>query len=214
MSSMRPRRVSWSVDSPHSGRARADTSSYWATRSRHWGCKETRSDTIRFTSGRVRLASARVKYLRGTGQIYAEMPVLFPDDHYALNEFRMRNKPHHPLISVHYHDRRADVRVFLVQPLDPVSLELRIECYDNRILARVRLHLARLGIVARRHALHDDVAVGDRAQVAPVLGIIHHRHDRYILGPHQQRHLRASGTGGGDERLGDHDFAGEHGRVM
>src|SRR6266487_32109 len=56
-----------SADSPHSGRACAATSSYFPTKSRHSGCSVTRSATMRFTSGSVRLASARVKYLRGTG---------------------------------------------------------------------------------------------------------------------------------------------------
>src|SRR3989454_3725106 len=45
--------------------------------------------------------------------------------------------------------------------------------FRSRILPRVRLHLARLRVVPRRHASRDDVAVGDRAQVAPVLGIVH-----------------------------------------
>src|SRR5947208_16504977 len=74
MSSMRPRSASWSVDSPHSGRACAATSSYCATRSRHWGWREIKSATIRLTRGSVRLASARVKYF------------LFPDNDYPLDE--------------------------------------------------------------------------------------------------------------------------------
>src|SRR6266576_3613805 len=50
-----------------------------------------------------------------------------------------------------------------------------------------------------------------RSEIAPVFGIVHHRHDRDVLGTHQQGHLRARGAGGGDERLGDHDFSSEHG---
>src|SRR2546430_13552440 len=41
------------------------------------------------------------------------------------------------------------------------------------------------------------------------LGIVHHGHDRDVLGAHQEGHLGAGSTGGGDERLGDHDLAGE-----
>src|SRR5947209_16204150 len=66
MPSISDRRSSCWRDSPHSGFACAATSSYWYTRSRHFGCSATMSDTIRLTSGRVLFASARVKYLRGT----------------------------------------------------------------------------------------------------------------------------------------------------
>src|SRR5439155_481049 len=90
---------------------------------------------------------------------------------YSLNEFRMGNESHYPFIPVHHHYRRADMRVLVIQPLDLVSLQLRIERQDYRVLPRVRLHLARLRVVPRRHTSRDDVAVGDRAQVAPVLGI-------------------------------------------
>src|SRR5882724_12830708 len=70
--------------------------------------------------------------------------VLFPNDHYSLYELGMWDEPHYPLVPIHHDYRRADVRVFVVQSLDPVSLQLRIERHDHRILARVRLHLARL----------------------------------------------------------------------
>src|SRR5712691_8751136 len=173
MSSMRPRSASWSVDSPHSGRASAATSSYCASRSRHAGWSASKSAMTRLTRGRVRLASARVKYFRGTGLIYAEMQrldahVLFPDDHNALNEFWMGDEPHHSFIPVHHHDGRSNVRVFFIEPFDPVSLQLRIQRHHFRILPRMCLRLARLRVVSRRHASRHAVAVGDRAQIAPV----------------------------------------------
>src|SRR5260370_8455712 len=61
----------------------------------------------------------------------------------------------------------------------------------------------------RRHAPHDDVAVGDGAQVAAVLGIVHHGHDRDVFGAHQQRHLGARGASGGDVGFGNHHFTSE-----
>src|SRR5437868_3468845 len=109
---MRARNPTCSLDSPHSGRACAATSSYCPTRSRHSGCSVTRSATMRFTRGRVRLASARVKYLRGTVPIYAEMQklelhFLFAHNHYPLNEFWMRYEPHHSLVLIHDDNGRA-----------------------------------------------------------------------------------------------------------
>src|SRR2546427_12706871 len=83
--------------------------------------------TIRFTSGRVRLASARVKYFLGTETIYAEMPS--PDDYYSLDKLRMRNKSHDSFVAVHYHDRRSNMRVRLFQLLDLEPRQLRLRCH-------------------------------------------------------------------------------------
>src|SRR5881396_1478486 len=89
------------------------------------------SATIRFTSGRVRLASARVKYFLGTETIYAEM--LSPDDYYSLDKLRMRNKSHDSFVAVHYHDRRSNVRVRLFQLLDLEPRQLRLRCHHHRV---------------------------------------------------------------------------------
>src|SRR2546422_651200 len=118
------RNCTCSADSPHSGFACATRSSYWDTRSRHWGWSERMSDTTRLTRGRVRLASARVKYLRATTIIYGERQrLLFSDYHDAMYELRMRDESHYPLIAVRHHDRRADVRIARIQLLDAVAHE-------------------------------------------------------------------------------------------
>src|SRR5205085_9842817 len=103
------------------------------------------------------------------------------------------------------------VCVLLVQLFYSESAELRVRAHDDGVGAGVLERIAVGRVVSGGHTLRHDVAVGDRAQVAPVFGIIHHRHDRDVLGLHQQRHLGAGGAGGGDERHGDHDLAGEHG---
>src|SRR3989454_11164052 len=211
---MRLRNCTCSADSPHSGFACATRSSYWDTRSRHWGWRDRMSDTTRFTRGSVRLASASVKYLRGTGTIYEEMqqllPFLLPHNDNTVNELRMGDESHYPFIAVHDYDRRADVRIARIQLLDPVAHQLRVGRDDRRVVARVGLRRAFRGVMTGGDALRHDVAVRDRAQIAPIFRGIHHGHDRDVLGAHQQRHLGTGGARGGDERLGDHDFAGEH----
>src|SRR5712691_8200926 len=207
---MRLRNCTCSADSPHSGFACATRSSYWDTRSRHWGWRDRMSDTTRFTRGRVRLASARVKYLRGTGTIYEEMQRLLSDNHNPVYELRMGDESHYPFIAVHDYDRRADVRIARIQLLDPVAHQLRVGRDDGRVVARVCLRRAFRGVVPGGDALRHDVAVRDRAQIAPIFRVIHHGHDGDALGAHQQRHFGAGGAGGSNERFGDHDFAGEH----
>src|SRR5438552_15846988 len=83
--------------------------------------------------------------------------VLFPNDHYALNEFWMWNESHYSFVSIHHDYRRADMRVLLVQPLDLVSFQLRVDRHDFRLLAPVRLHLARLRDVPASPALQCDL---------------------------------------------------------
>src|SRR5881394_1384323 len=139
------------------------------------------------------------------------LPVYFPHNDYSLNELRMRNETHHPLVLIHYDYRRANVRVLLVQLFYFEAAELRVRADDDGVGARVLERLAVGRVVSRGHTLRHDVAVGDRAEIAAVLGIVHHGHDRDVLGAHQEGHLGAGSAGGGDERLGDHDFAGEHG---
>src|SRR5207248_8428348 len=139
------------------------------------------------------------------------LSVYAPINDDSLYELRMRYEPHYPLILVDHHDRRAYVRVLLVQLFYFEAAELRVRADDDGVGARVLKRLAVGRVVAGGDTLRHDVAVGDRAQVATVFGIVHHRHDRDVLGAHQQRHLGAGGAGGGDERLGDHDLAGEHG---
>src|SRR6266702_3498331 len=211
---MRLRNCTCSADSPDSGFACATRSSYWDTRSRHWGWRDRMSDTTRLTRGSVRLASASVKYLRGTGTIYEEMqqllPFLLPHNDNTVYELRMGDEPYYPFIAVHDYDRRADVRIARIQPLDPVAHQLRVGRDVGRVVPGVGLRRAFRRVVPGGDALRHDVAVRNRAQKAPVLGVIHHGHDRDVLGAHQQRHLGAGGAGGGDERLAAHDFAGEH----
>src|SRR6266568_7863890 len=211
---MRLRNCTCSADSPHSGFACATRSSYWDTRSRHWGWRDRMSDTTRLTRGSVRLASASVKYLRGTGTIYEEMqqllPFLLPHNDNTVYELRMGDEPYYPFIAVHDYDRRADVRIARIQPLDPVAHQLRIGRDDGRVVARVGLRRAFRRVVPGGDALRHDVAVRDRAQIAPVFGIVHHGHGGDVLGAHQQRHLGAGGARGGNERLGDHYLTCEH----
>src|SRR5256884_3738786 len=143
------------------------------------------SATIRFTSGRVRLASARVKYFLGTETIYAEM--LSPDDYYSLDKLRMRNKSHDSFVAVHYHDRRSNMRVRLFQLLDLEPRQLRLRCHHHRVAPRVHLGGALLRVVPRRHTLRHDVAVGDGAEVTAALWVFRHPHDPSGPCAHQQR---------------------------
>src|SRR6266568_9344619 len=122
----------------------------------------------------------------------------------------MGDEAHNSLVVIHDHDRRADVRIAHIEPFDPVTYELRIGGNDRRIVPRVGLGRAVGRVVPRGDALHHDVPVRDRAEVAAIFGIVHDGHDGDVLGAHQQGHLGAGGAGGGDEWLGDHDFAGEH----
>src|SRR5437667_12464913 len=120
----------------------------------------------------------------------------------------MRYEPDDTFVLVDHYDCRANVRVLLVQLFYFESAELRVRADDDGVGARVLERLAVGRIVARGHTLRHDVAVGDRAGIAAVLGSIHRGHDRDVLGTHQQRHLGAGGTGGGDDRLRDHYLAG------
>src|SRR5438046_4504084 len=101
--------------------------------------------TIRLTSGRVRLASARVKNLGGN------------DDSLLL--FGVRNKPHHSLVAVNDDDRGSVVMIGLFRDLVPFQLGLGL--HDRRIGSGMILHGTIIGIVALSHTLGHDVAVGD-----------------------------------------------------
>ena len=92
-----------------------------------------------------------------------------------------------------------------------VALELRFGRHHRRVMAQVRLHRAFARVVAVSHAARHDVAVGDGAEVAPVLGVIDDRHHRDVLHPHQRRHFRAGGAGGGDDGVVNHHFGCPHG---
>src|SRR5437762_9473555 len=116
------------------------------------------SATMRFSSGRVRLASARVKYFLGTETIYAEM--LSPDDYYCLDKLRMRNKSHDSFVAVHYHDRRSNVRVRLFQLLDLEPSPLRLRCHHHRVAPRVHLGGALLQIGRASCRERVEVSVG------------------------------------------------------
>src|SRR5205814_9462738 len=110
-----------------------------------------------------------------------------------------------PFVLVDVMKSRAYVRVLLVQLFYFEPAELRVAADADRAGAGVLERLAVGRVVAGGDTLRHDIAVGDRAQIATVFGIVHHRHDRDVLGVHQQRHVGAGGAGGGDERLGDHD---------
>src|SRR2546425_7498708 len=144
------------------------------------------SATMRFTRGSVLLASARVKCLRGTELIYAER-LLLSNNHYSLNELRMRNKPHHAFVVVYHDNRRPDMRICFLELLDLEPRQLRLGRDHHRIAPRVHLGGALLRIVPRRHALGHDIAVGDGAEVAAGLWGTDHRHDGDVPGAPQQR---------------------------
>src|SRR3989441_2281141 len=187
------------------------------------------SATTRLTRGRVWLASARVKWLRGTmeatlrrkasgsgdvgmwGSLGSPTPPLphvptISSDDYTLYLLRMRNETDHPSRPIHHHDRGGYWEIMLVEPLDPDPVELHVGRHDRRIGAHVVLGRAFLGVVPRGDAARHDVAIGDGAEVAAVFRIVHHRHDRDVLHAHQRGHLRAGGAGGGDIRIGGHHF--------
>src|SRR5436853_7698277 len=88
----------------------------------------------------------------------------------TLDFFRMRDEAHDFLISIQYHDGRADVMVGGVELFrDLVSLHLRVGLYDGSIPPRMIGGRAVGWIVAGAHAAGDDVAIGDRSHVAAVL---------------------------------------------
>src|SRR5262245_16561224 len=103
------------------------------------------SRTTRFTSGRVRLASARVKNLR---------------DNDPLHVFGMWDEPHDFLVAAQHHDRRSHMVVRRVELLgDPEALQLRLGFYDGRVGASVIRDRAIRGIMSRPDTARHDVAV-------------------------------------------------------
>src|SRR5437899_12941212 len=101
----------------------------------------------------------------------------------------MWNKSYDATGVVHYDDRGAYMRITLVEPLDPEPVELRIRRHDRRIGAHVVLGGAFLGVVPRGDPPRYDVEIGDVAEVAADLRIVHHRHQRDVLRAPQRGRL-------------------------
>src|SRR6267378_669385 len=160
---------------------------------------------MRFTRGKVRLASARVKNLWATSLRH----------HYSLNVFRMRYEPNHLLVAIQYHDGRTHVvigRIYLLRDLE--AFQLSIGLYDGSVGAYVTGGRAVGRIVAGADAARDDVTVGYGPEIVPVFGVIDDGYDRDILHPHQRGNLGRGRPRSGDHRIGNHYFRCAHGPIL
>src|SRR2546425_7333087 len=110
----------------------------------------------------------------------------------------MRDKSYDATGVVYYDDRGAYMRVLLIQPLDPEPVELRVGRHHRRVRAHVVLGGAFLRVVPRGDAARHDVAIGDGAEVAAGLSIVHDPHDPDVLSAPQRGHPPPGGGGGGD----------------
>src|SRR6266508_6265779 len=132
------------------------------------------SRTTLLTKGRVRLASDNVKNLGAN-----------PD---ALDRFGVRDEPNHALVGVDHHDRRAHMMIVVLADL--VAFQIRVGFHDRRIGPGMVLDRAVTGIVPLPYTLGDDVAIGDRSQIAPVFGIVDDGNDGDVLDTHERRYFR------------------------
>src|SRR2546423_15613549 len=95
----------------------------------------------------------------------------------------MRNETDNAFVLVDHDNRRAYVRVRVVQPLDFEPRQVRIRGHHRRVGTRVVERLAVGRVVAGGDALRDDVAVGYGAEVAAVPGGGPYRAGRRGPGP-------------------------------
>src|SRR5258708_27196173 len=94
----------------------------------------------------------------------------------------MRYKAHNTSCLIHDDYCRAHMAVVLVRRLrDLIAFELGLGGYDGGVLAKMRLDCTVARVVALRHATGHDVAVGDRAQIAAVVGCVLPRADHDSL---------------------------------
>src|SRR5947207_13967893 len=99
----------------------------------------------------------------------------------------MRNEAYDLLVAVQHDDGRSDVMIHGVWLLgDSESLELRLGLHNRRVGTRVVSGRAIGRIMSGAYASSDDIAIGDRAQVVPVLRIIDHGSYRDVFDAQQR----------------------------